>query len=230
MIILKPGTYSDNLRINTHDLEIRSESGNPDDTIIKAKNTNNHVLTLQANDLKISGLELTGANGYAGICLSACNNCTIENNRVLSNGYGIYLLNSQGNILSNNKVTKNGEYGILFSTAKSNILSGNTVSNNNGRGIHIGTSDGNTLSGNTISSNGIYGLFVCPRSDDNRVFNNYFNNNVNAEIENEQETPIIMKKPKARILLAALIWQETFGQNLMERVFQKQQLTLMEMV
>ena len=185
VIILKPGTYTENVKINKDDLVIRSESGNPDDTIITAKSSSNHVLALQADNVKISGLEITGTKeSYTGIYLSGCNNCIIDNNKILNNGYGIYLLNSKGNTLSNNKVTNNGEYGILFSIASNNTLSGNTASDNKGRGIHIGTSDGNTLSGNTMSSNGVYGLFVCSKSDNNLVFNNYFNNTVNAEIKN----------------------------------------------
>ena len=185
VIILKPGTYTENIKIDKDNLAITSESGNPDDTIITAKSSNNHVIAMQADYVKISGLEITGTkDSYAGIYLSGCNNCIIENNKILNNGHGIYLLNSKYNMLSNNRVTNNGEYGILFSTASNNTLSGNTASDNKGRGIHIGTSDGNTLSGNTMSSNGIYGLFVCPRSNYNLVYNNYFNNTVNAEIKN----------------------------------------------
>jgi len=185
VIILKPGTYTENIKINKDNLVISSESGNPEDTIITARSSSNHVINLEADNVIISGLGITGTKGsYTGIYLSGCNNCIIENNNILNNGYGIYLLNSKGNTLSNNRVTDNGEYGILFSTATNNTVSGNTASDNKGRGIHIGTSKGNTLSGNTMSSNGVYGLFVCPKSKDNLVYNNYFNNIVNAEIKN----------------------------------------------
>jgi len=129
IIILKPGTYTENIKITKDNLLIGSESGNPDDTIITAKNSNNHVIALQANNVKINGLGITGTKeSYTGIYLSGCNNCIIENNKILNNSYGIYLLNSKGN----------------------------------------------TLSGNIVSSNGIYGLFVCPESDDNLIYNNYF--------------------------------------------------------
>ncbi len=185
VIILKPGTYTENIKISKDNLVISSESGNPEDTIITASNSGDHVISLEADSVKISGLGITGTKDiYAGIYLSECNNCIIENNKLLNNGYGIYVSNSKGNTLSNNRVINNGEYGILFSTASNNTLSGNTASDNKGRGIHIGTSNGNTLSGNTMSSNGVYGLFVCPKSDNNFVFNNYFNNTVNAQIGN----------------------------------------------
>ena len=35
-----------------------------------------------------------------------------------------------------------------------------------------------------MSLNGVYGLFVCSKSDNNVVFNNYFNNTVNGDIKN----------------------------------------------
>lgn len=185
VIILKPGIYTENIKIDKDNLVISSESGNPDDTIITAKSSDNHVISLQADNVKISGLGITGTkNGYTGIYLSECNNCIIENNKIQNNGYGIYLLNSKGNKLSNNVVTNNGEYGILLSASTNNTLSGNTASDNKDTGVHISTSDGNTLTGNNVSSNDVYGLFVCPESDDNLIYNNYFNNTANAEVQN----------------------------------------------
>jgi PGF-pre-PGF domain-containing protein len=162
VITLKPGTYTENIIINANNLEIKSESGNPDDTIIKAKNSNDNVISLQnANNVKISGLEITGAgNIYAGISLSECSNCDIDHNKLLSNTYGILCLASNNNAFSDN------------------------TASNNEFGIHFGTSDRNTLSGNTISFNNVHGLYVCPKSDYNVVFNNYFNNAVNGEIKN----------------------------------------------
>ncbi|MCC4770074.1 PGF-pre-PGF domain-containing protein [Methanosarcina sp. DH2] len=184
-IIVKPGTYTENVVINTDSLVVRSESGDPENTIIKARSSGAHALSVQADNVRISGFKITGTKtSYAGIQLSGCNNCIIENNKLSNNGYGIYLLSSRRSTVSNNIVTNNGDYGIVLASSTSSTLSGNTASNNNGRGVHLGTSDGNTLSGNTIASNGISGLYVCPRSDNNLVFNNYLVNIVNAEIKN----------------------------------------------
>ncbi len=185
VIIIKPGTYIENINITKSNITIQSESGNPANTIIKAKNSGANVFFIQANNVKISGLQIVGAtrSGYSGICLSSCNNCTIENNKLLNNSYGIYVLNSKGDKLSENTAINNGQYGILLGTAIYNILSGNTVSDNKAQGIHIGNSDSNTLSGNTIRNNIIYGLFVCPRSDKNLIYNNYVND-TNISIRN----------------------------------------------
>ncbi|WP_292381737.1 right-handed parallel beta-helix repeat-containing protein [Methanosarcina sp. UBA289] len=184
IITIKPGTYIENINVTKGNLTIRSESGNPDNTIIKAKSSGANVFLLQGSNIKITGLKIMGAtrSGYSGICLSSCSNCIIENNKILSNCYGIYVLRSKGDTLSKNTATNNKDYGIVLGTATSNTLSGNKAINN-GRGIHVGSSDGNTFSGNTIQGSSVYGLYVCPRSDSNQIYNNYFND-TNMTIRN----------------------------------------------
>jgi parallel beta-helix repeat protein len=187
VITLSPGTYTENIKITKDNLTIRSESGNPDDTIIQAGNPDANVLLLKANNITISGLKILGATdpAYSGIYLSSCRNCTIDNNKFLNNGLGIYTLYSRGNIVSNNTVTNNEEYGIAIQSSKDNTISGNTASDNT-RGIHFGNSDGNTFSGNIVQNNSVYGFYICPRSDRNLIYNNYFNN-TNMTIKNGEE-------------------------------------------
>ncbi|MCO5384175.1 MAG: PKD domain-containing protein [Methanosarcina barkeri] len=184
VITVKPGTYTENIKVIKNGITIRSESGNPDNTIIKAKSPGADVLFLQGNNIKITGFKTVGAtrSSYSGICLSSCSNCIIENNKLSDNSYGIYVLRSKGNQISKNTVTNDGEYGIVLGTATDNTLSGNTAFNN-GRGIHVGNSDSNKLSGNTVRNNNAYGLYVCPRSDSNMIYNNYFND-ANMAIKN----------------------------------------------
>lgn len=55
MVTVKPGTYTENIKVSKDNLTIRSESGNPDDTIIKAKSTGANVLLLQGNNIKSMG-------------------------------------------------------------------------------------------------------------------------------------------------------------------------------
>ncbi len=194
VITVKPGTYTENIKVTKDNLTIRSESGNPEDTIIKARSPSANVLLLRADNITINGFQIIGAteSGYSGICLSSCNNCTIDINNLLDNSYGIYVLSSKENTISNNTATNNGEYGIVLGSSTNNTLSGNTASNNS-RGIHIGNSDGNTLSGNTVRDNSVYGLYICPRSDRDLIFNNYFNNTnmtIKNGIENVYNTTI----------------------------------------
>ena len=61
VITVKPGTYTENIKITKGNLTIRSESGNPDDTIIKAKSSSANVFLLQADNIKINGFKIIGA-------------------------------------------------------------------------------------------------------------------------------------------------------------------------
>jgi parallel beta-helix repeat protein len=183
IITVKPGTYTENVNVNKNNLTIRSESGNPDDTTIMVKRSGVDVFLLQGSNIKVTGFKIMGArSGYAGIRLSSCSNCIIENNKLMNNCYGIYFLRSTGNKFSKNMAISNTDFGIVLGTATDNILSGNTAFGN-GRGTHIGNSDGNTFSGNTIEDNSVYGFYICGKSDANQIYNNYFND-TNMTIKN----------------------------------------------
>ena len=154
VIIVKPGTYVKNIKIAKENLTIRSDSGDPNNTIIKARNSHADVFLLKADDIKLSGFKISGATepSYAGIFLCSSDNCIIENNILLNNSCGIYLWCATENEISKNIVTNNGVYGgILLASSDFNILSGNTVSNNH-NGIYMGTSNDNILSSNTIQN------------------------------------------------------------------------------
>jgi len=183
IITVKPGTYTENIKITKGNLTIRSESGNPDNTILQAKSTGN-VFLLQGNSIKITGFKIIGSSRFSctGINLSSCSNCTIENNKLLNNSRGIYLLRSNGNAVSKNNAANSGEYGIALQNATDNTISGNTFSYNQ-RGVYFGTSDDNILSNNTVQNNSVFGFFICGRSDRNLIYNNYFNN-TNMTIRN----------------------------------------------
>ncbi|MGB9938544.1 PKD domain-containing protein [Methanosarcina sp.] len=185
VITVKPGTYTESLKVSKSNLTIRSESGNPDDTIIKARSKGTNVLLLQGSNIKINGFKIIGASSsYAGINLSSCSNCIIENNKLLNNSRGIYLLKSSGITISRNNAANSGEYGIALQGSTGNTISGNTASDNQ-RGVYLGTSDENTISSNTVQSNSVFGFFICGLSDKNRIYDNYFNN-VNMTIRSGQ--------------------------------------------
>ncbi|MFV8414992.1 right-handed parallel beta-helix repeat-containing protein, partial [Methanosarcina mazei] len=183
-ITIKPGTYTENVNITKSSLLIRSESGNPDDTIIKAKSSSSNALSMQAWNVTIKGIKTIGASGssYSGIYMYKCNQCVIENNKMTNNGYGIRIVSSNRCTVSKNTVLNNGVYGIYLGSCSNNTISGNTATNDN-RGIHVGSADDNTISDNTVTSNNILGMYVCGLSDRNLIYNNYFNN-TNITIKN----------------------------------------------
>jgi len=109
-IVISPGNYTENLRITTGDIIIRSQSGNPGDTIVNANNPAEDVFYVQANNVIITGLSINGAgNDRAGIYLISSNNCTIENNVFSNDALGIYLKNSAYNLILNIKHQMVGE-------------------------------------------------------------------------------------------------------------------------
>lgn len=275
-IVIGTGNYTENVIITKDDLVIRSETGNPEDTVIGASNSSINALYLRAYNVTISGFKIGGA-GYpdvTGIHMAACSNCTIsdnnlsenyvglslsssKNNTILNNsmelneiygihsvrsennsffnntadsnahgivlesnsssnnltgnlansniGYGFYLINSGNNTLNNNtavensmgiyvvssnmsiisgnNVSENINYGIWFSRSNYSTIFGN-IANKTRCGMHLDSSDNNRLYENIIASNIYSGLSMCPACKNNTVFNNYFNNVYNTDIDN----------------------------------------------
>jgi parallel beta-helix repeat protein len=184
VIILEPGTYYDNVKITKENLTIKSSSGNPDDTWVRASKSTADVFLVQANSTKIYGLKISGATASrcSAINLSSSRYCAIENNKLMNNLRGINLLYAHWNVISKNTATSNNEYGIVLGNATANTISGNTVYSNY-IGIHCGNSDSNTFKDNNVRGSSYYGFYVCPRSDMNTIYNNYFNE-TNITIKN----------------------------------------------
>ena len=87
-ITVDPGTYNENVDVYKS-LTIISTLGNPDDTIVQAANSDDHVFEITADNVTISGFTVKGATGdeKAGIYLYGANhsivlNSNIQNNRI----------------------------------------------------------------------------------------------------------------------------------------------------
>jgi len=153
-ITVDPGTYTENVDV-TKSLTIRSTSGNPTDTIVRAASSDDHIFEVTADYVTISGFSIYGAiiPGAAGIYLSSySDHCTIQNNRcgwddIHKNYYGIGLFSSSDNMISDNICSNRHKYGIYLFSSSGNTISGNTCSNNFD-GISLFSSSGNTISGN----------------------------------------------------------------------------------
>jgi len=99
-LVVEKGTYTENVDVSKS-LTIRSESGDPADTQIKAADPADHVFNITADFVKIRGFNISGASstgtGPAGIYLDNADSCIIESNMLSSNFYGISLFGSSGN-------------------------------------------------------------------------------------------------------------------------------------
>jgi parallel beta-helix repeat protein len=153
IIIVRDGTYNENVDVNVDHLTIKSENGS-DSTIVQAANTSDHVFEVTANNVNISGFTVQNAtgSGKAGIYITGVEQCNISNNVASSSYLGIYLESSSNNTLTNNTAFNNSEKGIWLFRSSSNMLTSNSASNNN-RGIYLRFSDNNMLKDNTMSGN-----------------------------------------------------------------------------
>ncbi|MEK6896155.1 MAG: NosD domain-containing protein, partial [Nanoarchaeota archaeon] len=105
-------------------------------------------------------------------------NITANNNRGVSYGRGLDLYVSHNNTFQS-ITANNNPYGFYISSSWYNNLSSITANNNSQYGLYIVSSKKNTLSSSTLISNA-YGVYLYSNSPNNTIFNNYFNNTINA--------------------------------------------------
>jgi parallel beta-helix repeat protein len=180
-ITVDPGTYNENVDI-TKSLTIKSTSGNHADTIVQAKNPNDHVFEVTADYVNISGFTATGTTAEsvaeewpfcpAGICLDEVNYCNISNNNCSNNWIGIALSGSS-NVISNNNCSNSNSEGIHLWYSNNNVISNNNCSNNS-EGIDLHYSNNNKVTNNNCSNNGC-GFYLWD-SDNNVISNNNCSN------------------------------------------------------
>jgi len=180
-ITVDAGTYYENVDVHKS-LTIRSTSGNPEDTIVQAKNPNDQVFNVTANYVNINGFTVKGASGhsniktagiflfYADYCNITNNNCSdncdgiilrvssngeIYNNTFLNNDVGIFPFNSSCEIYNNTFL--NNDVGIFpFNSSNNNIV--DNLCNDGGIGICLINSHSNIVSNNTCFNNTKYGV------------------------------------------------------------------------
>ena len=175
VIIVKPGIYTESIRVTTQNLVIRSESGNPADTIIRTNSTNG--FSVRASNTVISGFKVEAEE--TGIYLFGCSGCIITNNDLSDNEIGVSLSSSNNNTISGNRANSNKFHGIQLVTSEWNTLLNNNV-NSNTRGINFITSNKNTISGNNALNNSVYGMWIS-QSNDNNISGNTVNECGNGE-------------------------------------------------
>jgi parallel beta-helix repeat protein len=157
-IIVRDGTYPENVKVNIERLTISSENGSAH-TIIKALKED-HALAVTANHVSINGLTVKDAKGFnkVGLYIHA-HYCNITNNTALNNPYGFFLSDSTKNTLINNIASDNFGDGIYLDYSDSNTLSNNTVVKSSYRnGIRLWRSHKNTVCNNDASNNNNGGI------------------------------------------------------------------------
>lgn len=199
-IVLSPGNYTENIAITKGNLVIRSESGNPEDTIITSSSNTSDIIQVQAQNVKIMGLSIieTGL-GKSGVNILNSNNCTIINNRFIRDTLGVSLHAAIHNTISNNIMSEGGrginletssdyntimgndisslKYGIYLTNSEGNIISGNQIKSCSNDGVILENSDNNNLESNAVNSNKEYGFYLT-NSGNNTLNNNAASGNI----------------------------------------------------
>ncbi len=129
-------------------------------------------------------------------------NNTFTSNIVYENNYGVYIGNSMNNTFTSNIVYNNDDKGIyLYEGSDNNTLTSNEVYNNGDGGFSLISNENNTLTSNSVYNNAGFGIYLdgvnfttihtntitnntlginLTDSDNNTLYNNYFNNTNNA--------------------------------------------------
>jgi parallel beta-helix repeat protein len=187
-ILVKNGTYIENLVIDKP-LHIYSENG-PEQTIIQAKLSTNHVIDIQKSHTIIEGFSISGADSYgeAGIFLSeTVSNCMIKHNICgiddhHHNYHGIYVEGSSHNTFSDNVIQFNKRYGVYLYQANDNTFFQNHIQLNEKTGIYLYKSQQNIFSMNALEGHHDYGLYIKQESFDNQIYLNAFVKNSKGHV------------------------------------------------
>jgi parallel beta-helix repeat protein len=181
-IVVRDGTYSENVKVSKSHVTIRSENG-ADKTTVQAKKSDDHVFEVTADHVTITGLTLQNSNG-AGIKLHSSYN-TITNNNCSNNDEGIQLSGSSYNYIASNIASNNRVEGVSVEEWKdgscNNTLINNVACHNSYAGIFImgspeSLTSHNKLLNNTANYNGNLGIEL-QRSPYNMLSNNKANSN-----------------------------------------------------
>ncbi|AKB36755.1 cell surface protein [Methanosarcina siciliae C2J] len=158
-IIVYPGTYTEVIDVDVANLTIRSLSGNPDDTIVRTFSPS-HNFKVIANNVTISGFNITGEGYYTGVFITGVSGVNIINNKFSGNDCAIQMESSGGCNLINNTVSDSTSYGFYLSSPSNCLLANNTISNTEYQGIYLYYSGSCGLTGNTVSDTGYEGIYL----------------------------------------------------------------------
>ncbi len=211
-INISAGTYTENV-IVTKSVTIKAAS--PGSTVVTAADPSKDVFLVQAKNVRVEGLTITGATGASGVHVdhsSACvvtglsahgndravyldgaTNCEVSSSNLANNGYGVYCDNASNNTISSSIATGeqgNGKAlgdGIYMYYSDANTITHTNLSANHVFGISLFHSSGNTITNNSILSNQDIGVRL-RESNNNTLTVNTVSGNVNLGILSITET------------------------------------------
>jgi parallel beta-helix repeat protein len=178
-------------------------------------NDNRNGFVLRASHDNILRDNAATDNDLFGFALEdSWQNTLIMNTAMNNDNHAFLLLRSSDNILTSNFARDNAGNGIHLGQSDNNVLSSNSVSNN-ANGLSLFGSLENSLRSNLAGNNRIRGIFLTLGSADNLIFNNSFNNSMNAEDQGGNNSWNIIKTSGANIIGGAFLggnfWSDYAG-------------------
>ena len=149
-ILVNPGVYRENVKVNKEVLIISNSSEELNDrTYVLGAISNDDVFFVNSSNVTISGFYISGGPSSqdwyeVGIYLEGADNCSLINNALIFNDVGIALNGSQRNYINNN-LAGMGYTGIALIGSNENELSDNWLATND-EGILMNSSVNNTFS------------------------------------------------------------------------------------
>lgn len=154
VILVLPGPYTENIVVNITSLTIRSELKNFE-VLVKSLEENKSAFLITANNVTLSGFNITEARGNytnypSGICLKNVRNCRITGNNLFENYLGVSLVNADQNIVSENFFFNSSIS--LVEESNLNNLTNNTIEKSP---VSLSYASYNTISENLLSDSRI---------------------------------------------------------------------------
>ncbi len=178
-IVVTKGQYIENIII-TKELVLISNSSRTEDVVVRIKDPDSSIFSVQADNVTIAGFSLHGINneGY-GIWLNGSNGCNLSNNFVSDCRWGIFIEGSYRNMISDNFLDENRGYGFFLVESSNNQIENNTIINQMD-GICLDSSYNNFLGNNSVGGCSESGIILRDDSFNNnlsanRMFDNKFN-------------------------------------------------------
>jgi len=168
IIIVEPGSYSDNIDINKP-VFLRSSRG-AEKTIITASDTNKPTIHVHdTKDVTILSFTIKGS-GLAGILVEKTKSLKIIMNKVITNENGLLMLTIEGCNIFGNNFDSNNSYGLYLNKSTSCRVRSNSTSRNGDKGLFLFSSHNNTVINNKVNMNKWNGMLIW--SSDNNVIKN----------------------------------------------------------
>ncbi|MBU0498412.1 MAG: right-handed parallel beta-helix repeat-containing protein [Candidatus Thermoplasmatota archaeon] len=163
--------YYENLFI-TKSLSLIGEDR--ESTIIDGKNEN-HVITISADTVKITGFTVQyGGHYWSKIGIKVTGSDTIlDDLLIIHNANGIYIQGGYNTTIRNTIITQNVYHAIRLEYTAYNHIYNNIITNND-NGIYLWESMENSIHDNILNNNKWEGIIIGKYSDGNHIYHNDF--------------------------------------------------------